>query len=108
MRAFVIEGPGQGVVRDVEPPRAEPGLAIVEVDRVGLCGTDEELYSGEMSYLHTGEASSPIRPGHEWCGRVVEVGEGVDPSWIGRRVTGDTKLGDGPGGRRPRRRAAPQ
>jgi len=95
MRAFVIEGPGQGVVRDVEPPRAEPGLAIVEVDRVGLCGTDEELYSGEMSYLHTGEASYPIRPGHEWCGRVVEVGEGVDPSWIGRRVTGDTMLGDG-------------
>jgi len=82
-------------VRDVEPPRAEPGLAIVEVDRVGLCGTDEELFSGEMSYLHTGEASYPLRPGHEWCGRVVEVGEGVDPSWIGHRVTGDTMLGDG-------------
>jgi threonine dehydrogenase-like Zn-dependent dehydrogenase len=82
-------------VRDVEPPRAEPGLAIVEVDRVGLCGTDEELFSGEMSYLHRGEASYPLRPGHEWCGRVIEVGEGVDPSWIGRRVTGDTMLGDG-------------
>jgi threonine dehydrogenase-like Zn-dependent dehydrogenase len=95
MRAFVIEGPHRGVVRDVEPPRAEPGLAVVEVDRVGLCGTDEELFSGEMSYLHTGDASYPIRPGHEWCGRVVEVGEGVDPGWVGRRVTGDTMLGDG-------------
>jgi threonine dehydrogenase-like Zn-dependent dehydrogenase len=60
-----------------------------------LCGTDEELFSGEMSYLHTGDATYPIRPGHEWCGRVVEVGEGVDPSWIGRRVTADTMLGDG-------------
>ena len=64
MRAFVIDGAGQGSVRDVEPPRAEPGLAIVEVERAGLCGTDEELFSGDMSYLHTGEASYPIRPGH--------------------------------------------
>jgi threonine dehydrogenase-like Zn-dependent dehydrogenase len=95
MRAFVISGPGQGEVSDVDAPRAEPGIAIVEVDRVGLCGTDEELFSGEMSYLATGEASYPIRPGHEWCGRVVEVGEGVDPGWVGQRVTGDTMLGDG-------------
>ena len=54
MRAFVISGPGQGEVREVEPPSAEPGLVVVEVDRVGLCGTDEELFSGEMSYLHIG------------------------------------------------------
>jgi threonine dehydrogenase-like Zn-dependent dehydrogenase len=95
MRAFVIDGPGQGAVRDLDPPRAEAGLAIVEVERVGLCGTDEELFSGEMSYLHTGDATYPLRPGHEWCGRVVEVGEGADPRWVGRRVTGDTMLGDG-------------
>jgi threonine dehydrogenase-like Zn-dependent dehydrogenase len=95
MRAFVIDGPGRGAVREVEPPRAEPGLAVVEVERVGLCGTDEELFSGEMSYFHTGDATYPLRPGHEWCGRVVEVGDGVEPSWVGRRVTGDTMLGDG-------------
>jgi 2-desacetyl-2-hydroxyethyl bacteriochlorophyllide A dehydrogenase len=95
MRAFVISGPGEGEVRDVEPPRAEPGLVVVEVDRVGLCGTDEELFSGGMSYLHTGEATYPIRPGHEWSGRVVEVGEGVEASWLGARVAADTMLGDG-------------
>jgi 2-desacetyl-2-hydroxyethyl bacteriochlorophyllide A dehydrogenase len=95
VRAFVIDGPGRGAVRDVEPPRAEPGLAIVEVERVGLCGTDEELFSGEMSYFETGDAWYPMRPGHEWCGRVVEIGEGVDTAWLGRRVTGDTMLGDG-------------
>jgi threonine dehydrogenase-like Zn-dependent dehydrogenase len=95
VRAFVIDGPGRGAVHDVEPPRAEPGVAIVEVERVGLCGTDEELFSGEMSYFETGDASYPLRPGHEWCGRVLEVGEGVDSAWVGRRVTGDTMLGDG-------------
>jgi threonine dehydrogenase-like Zn-dependent dehydrogenase len=35
-----------------------------------------------------------VRPGHEWCGRVREVGAGVDAAWLGRRVTGDTMLGD--------------
>jgi hypothetical protein len=41
-----------------------------------------------MAYLKTGEASYPIRIGHEWCGTVSAVGDGVDPTWLGRRVTG--------------------
>jgi threonine dehydrogenase-like Zn-dependent dehydrogenase len=36
-----------------------------------------------------------MRLGHEWAGTVASVGTGVDPSWIGRRVMGDTMLGDG-------------
>jgi threonine dehydrogenase-like Zn-dependent dehydrogenase len=37
----------------------------------------------------------PIRLGHEWMGVVSSVGEGVEPRWIGRRVTGDTMIGCG-------------
>ena len=37
-----------------------------------------------MAYLHTGETTYPIRIGHEFCGSVATVGEGVDPSWVGR------------------------
>jgi threonine dehydrogenase-like Zn-dependent dehydrogenase len=48
-----------------------------------------------MAYLHQGHAHYPLRLGHEWCGRVSEVADGVDPTWVGRRVTGDTMLGDG-------------
>ncbi len=36
-----------------------------------------------------------MRIGHEWCGSVSAVGDGVDEGWIGRRVTGDTMLGCG-------------
>jgi threonine dehydrogenase-like Zn-dependent dehydrogenase len=36
-----------------------------------------------------------MRIGHEWCGTVAAAGDGVDPSWLGRRVTGDTMLGCG-------------
>jgi threonine dehydrogenase-like Zn-dependent dehydrogenase len=48
-----------------------------------------------MAYLATGRSAYPIRPGHEWCGVVETVGDGVDAAWLGRRVTGDTMLACG-------------
>ena len=93
MRAFVITGPGVGAVADVPEPVAAPGQVVVEVDRVGVCGTDMEFYRGDMAYLVSGDATFPMRIGHEWCGRVISVGSDRDASWIGRRVTGDTMLG---------------
>ena len=95
MRAFVLRGPGQGSVEEVPAPVASPGDAVVDVDRVGVCGTDVEFFTGEMAYLHQGHAHYPMRLGHEWAGTVSAVGDGVDRAWIGRRVMGDTMLGDG-------------
>lgn len=95
MRAFLLTGPGEYAVVDVPVPRAEPAEVVVEVERVGVCGTDVEFFTGEMAYLSQGHASYPMRLGHEWAGRVVAVGAGVDPAWVGRRVMGDTMLGDG-------------
>jgi threonine dehydrogenase-like Zn-dependent dehydrogenase len=95
MRALVFTGPGRAEVQDVPEPQAGPGQVIVEVERVGVCGTDVELFTGEMSYLHTGVASYPLRPGHEWAGTVVATGPEVDGGWRGRRVTGDTMIGCG-------------
>ena len=93
MRAFVISGPGVGAVSEVPEPVAQPGQVIVDVDRVGVCGTDMEFYRGDMAYLDSGDAVFPMRIGHEWCGRVVDVGDAGDADWIGRNVTGDTMLG---------------
>ncbi|GAA3429076.1 zinc-dependent alcohol dehydrogenase [Streptosporangium sandarakinum] len=95
MRAFVITEPRRCSVLDVEPPVPAPGQVVVDVERAGLCGTDVEFFTGEMAYLHQGHARYPMRVGHEWCGTVAAVGEGVDERWIGRRVTGDTMLGCG-------------
>jgi threonine dehydrogenase-like Zn-dependent dehydrogenase len=80
-------------VLDVAAPVAATGQAVIDVERVGVCGTDVEFYTGEMAYLQDGHASYPIRLGHEWCGTVASVGADVDASWVGRRVTGDTMLG---------------
>ena len=94
MRAYVLTGPGEGSVQSVPRPEAAPGEVVVDVERVGVCGTDVEFFTGEMAYLHQGHAAYPMRLGHEWAGTVAAVGEGVDPSWLGRRVMGDTMLGD--------------
>jgi threonine dehydrogenase-like Zn-dependent dehydrogenase len=94
MRAFVLTGPREGSVQEVPVPLAAPGEVVVDVERVGVCGTDVEFFTGEMAYLHQGHASYPMVLGHEWAGRVAAVGEGVDDAWIGRRVMGDTMLGD--------------
>ncbi|MCU1682555.1 MAG: alcohol dehydrogenase [Amycolatopsis sp.] len=95
MKAFVVTGQRTGAVQDVPPPAAGPGDVVVDVTRVGVCGTDVELFTGEMAYLREDHARYPIRLGHEWCGTVSAVGEGVAESWLGRRVTGDTMLGCG-------------
>jgi threonine dehydrogenase-like Zn-dependent dehydrogenase len=95
VRAFVLTGPRSCEVRDVPAPSPEPGEVVVDVERVGVCGTDVEFYEGTMAYLHDGHAHFPMRLGHEWSGVVTGIGEGVDSSWLARRVTGDTMLGDG-------------
>jgi threonine dehydrogenase-like Zn-dependent dehydrogenase len=95
MRAFVVERAGSGAVIPVERPQPGPGEAIVAVRQVGVCGTDTEFFRGTQHNLAIGTATFPLRLGHEWSGVVDRVGTGVDPSWIGARVTGDTMLGCG-------------
>ncbi len=90
-----MTGPGHAEVQEVEEPVAVPGELVVDVERVGICGTDHEFFTGHMAYLHDGHASYPVRIGHEWCGTVSAVGAGVDPGWLGKRVTADTMLGCG-------------
>lgn len=95
MRALVVSAPRRASVEDVAPPVPKPCELLVEVERVGICGTDVEFYTGDMAYLEQGLTHFPIRLGHEWTGRVVATGSADDASWIGKRITGDTMLGCG-------------
>ncbi len=95
MRAFVVTAPHEGAVHDVPDPTAGAGEVVVDVYRVGVCGTDVEFWTGEMAYLHQGYARYPMRLGHEWCGVVTAIGDGVDEAWLDTRVTGDTMIGCG-------------
>jgi 2-desacetyl-2-hydroxyethyl bacteriochlorophyllide A dehydrogenase len=93
VRAFVIDGPRSGRIAEVEAPTPAAGQVVVEVSRVGLCGTDVELFAGTMVYLQSGDQRTPMIPGHEWVGRVARIGPDVTAVEPGSRVTGDTMLG---------------
>lgn len=95
MKAFVVTAPMTFELQDVAPPIAETGEVIVNVNRVGVCGTDVEFFNGSMPYLHDGQAKYPMRLGHEWTGTVISVGAGTDAKLIGRRFIGDVMLGCG-------------
>jgi len=91
----VITGRESARVEEVGAPVPGDGQVVVDVRRAGICGTDVELFTGQLAYFAQGKISFPIRPGHEWCGVVSALGAGVDPGWLGARVTGDTMLGCG-------------
>ena len=93
MKAFVVHSQGKSSIEEVDAPVAQPGHVVIDIARAGVCGTDVEFFKGDMAYFATGDAKYPIRIGHEWCGTVSSVGDGVAKSWMGKRVTGDTMLG---------------
>lgn len=95
MRALIIDGTRSASVQRVAVPVPGPHQVVVDVHRVGICGTDVELFTRELPYFDQGKSRFPLCPGHEWCGTVSAIGAGVDERWAGARVTGDTMLGCG-------------
>ena len=95
MRVLRVIAPRSALIQEVPYLVPGPGDLLVGVERVGICGTDVELYTGDMAYYQSGRTTYPIQIGHEWTGTVLSVGVGVSTSWVGKRVTGDTMLGCG-------------
>lgn len=60
---------GSGAVRDVPEPHIADGEVLVDVVRVGLCGTDAEIERGE--YGRAPEGADVLVLGHESFGRVA-------------------------------------
>jgi threonine 3-dehydrogenase len=89
MRAAVKTKPAPGLdVIDWPIPEPGPGEVLVKVRATAICGTDVHLYDW-TSYAQS--RMSPPQPfGHEFCGEIVAVGEGVDPKRVGELVAGET------------------
>ncbi|MGK6322667.1 zinc-binding alcohol dehydrogenase family protein [Sphingomonas sp. DT-51] len=54
-----------------DPPEARAGELLVRIRRVGVCGTDYHIYTGDQPFL-----SYPRVMGHELAGEVVEAPAG--------------------------------
>tara|TARA_B100000929_G_scaffold23695_1_gene17749 strand:+ start:1720 stop:2826 length:1107 start_codon:yes stop_codon:yes gene_type:complete len=82
-RALVLCAPRSLEFRDLAVPAPSPDTALLEVEACGLCGTDHELFTGRLPIR------TPLVPGHETVGVLVEVGGAASAAWsvaVGDRV----------------------
>ncbi|ELZ28487.1 L-threonine 3-dehydrogenase [Halogeometricum pallidum JCM 14848] len=68
---------------DVERPTPAADEALIEVDYAGLCGSDAGIYEFESAFERM---ELPNVIGHEYTGRVIEVGDAVTKFAVGDRV----------------------
>ncbi|HEY4210348.1 MAG TPA: alcohol dehydrogenase catalytic domain-containing protein [Steroidobacteraceae bacterium] len=92
MRAAVFYGNQDLRLEDVPEPSAQAGEVKLKVLFNGICGSDlHEYYDGPITtrasspHPLTG-VKNPVIMGHELCGEVTQVGDGIEDLRVGDRV----------------------
>jgi L-iditol 2-dehydrogenase len=80
MLANVLHAIGDLRLEEVERPKPKRDEVLLKVKACGICGSDIPRVFVKGTYHF------PTIPGHEFAGEVVGLGEGVDPTWLGRGV----------------------
>ena len=85
MKALVktARGPGNLEIKDMPEPVCGADEVKIEVVACGVCGTDIHIQKDEFP------TNPPVIIGHEFCGRVAEVGTAVTKYRPGDRVTAE-------------------
>ena len=81
MRAAVYKGERVLEVEEIPTPTAGTGEVVIRVRYCAVCGTDVHAFMYDV-------APPGTVMGHEYCGTVTEVGEGVTRWQVGDRVVG--------------------
>lgn len=80
-------------VSDYPAPECGPDDIIIKVEGCGICAGDLKCKHGAAMFWGDGVQPSwvkpPFIPGHEFLGRVVEIGENVEGYELGDRITAD-------------------
>ncbi|MDY0093576.1 MAG: alcohol dehydrogenase catalytic domain-containing protein [Candidatus Vecturithrix sp.] len=81
MQAVVCHGPEDYRLEEVPTPQAGPGEVIVKIASSGVCASDLKCYLGAPLFWgdehRAAYVETPVIPGHEFVGEVVELGEGA-------------------------------
>ncbi|MFM1655602.1 zinc-binding dehydrogenase [Brevibacillus sp. B_LB10_24] len=81
-KAAVLDGiEGKFVIEEYEVPDPKAGEFILRTEYAGVCGTDVHMYYG-----HLNTVEYPIVMGHEFCGIIERLGQGVTEDSNGRAV----------------------
>src|SRR4026209_2355128 len=72
-----------------EVPVPEIGIndVLIRVHKTGICGTDMHIYKWDAWAQKT--IKVPMAVGHEYCGRIVDLGSEVRGFNVGDRVSGE-------------------
>ena len=90
--AFMF-GPGDLRIEEVEVPQLKPDQVLIQTGACGICGSDIECYEGDSAEGRYDIA--PYTPGHEWGGKILEVGSEVKNLKLDMKVTGDCVMACG-------------
>jgi L-iditol 2-dehydrogenase len=82
MRQAIMRLPGKIEFREVDKPVPQENEVLIEMKRIGVCGSDIHVWHGQHPYT-----SYPIVQGHEVSGLIAEVGSQVEGLSVGDRVT---------------------
>jgi threonine 3-dehydrogenase len=74
-------------LEDVPVPTIDINDVLIEVLRTGICGTDLHIYKWDAWAQKT--IPVPLVVGHEFVGRIVEVGSNVHDFHVGEIVSGE-------------------
>jgi threonine 3-dehydrogenase len=74
-------------LEDVPEPETGINDVLIRVDRTGICGTDIHIWDWNDWARQT--VTTPLVIGHEFVGRIVEVGSNVTDFHPGDRVSGE-------------------
>lgn len=85
-----LHGPEDLRIEEVELPPLKPNQVLIKPKACGICGSDVECFEGKSAEGRYDIA--PYTPGHEWAGKVVEVGNAVTSIKVGNKVVGDCVL----------------
>src|SRR5438309_11502658 len=88
MKALVKQQAAPGIwLEDIPEPKVGPNDVLIEIAKTAICGTDMHIYNWDAWAQKT--IPVPMAVGHEYCGRIVELGSEVKGLKKGDRVSGE-------------------
>ena len=81
MKYIVCEKPRKFLLKEKEAPARKENEALLQINKVGICGTDLHAYAGNQAYFEY-----PKILGHELASEVIDIGENDKGIKIGDKV----------------------
>jgi len=88
MKALVKSKAEEGLwMEDVPEPEVGPMDVLIKIKKTSICGTDLHIYKWDKWAQKT--IPVPMTVGHEFCGEIAAIGDGVTDFQIGELVSGE-------------------